>query len=69
MIYESAPPSHRDNRLWFKSTRPPQPDTGKIIKEANTMSKEPIYRIKIEVIGAEDEECKINDALRGGGRM
>lgn len=29
------------------------------------MSKEPIYRIKIEVIGAEDEECKINETLRG----
>ena len=31
------------------------------------MSKEPIYRIKIEVIGTEDEECKIDETLRGGG--
>ncbi len=29
------------------------------------MSKEPIYRIKIEVIGAEDEECKLGENLRG----
>lgn len=29
------------------------------------MSKEPIYRIKVEVIGTEDEEHKINETLRG----
>ncbi len=28
------------------------------------MSKEPIYRIKIEVIGAEDEECKLDETMR-----
>lgn len=30
------------------------------------MSKEPIYRIKVEVIGAEDKECEIDETLRGG---
>jgi len=30
------------------------------------MNKEPIYRIKIEVIGTEDKECKIDETLRGG---
>lgn len=33
------------------------------------MNKEPIYRIKIEVIGTEDKECKIDETLRGGGRL
>lgn len=28
--------------------------------------KEPIYRIKVEVIGEETEDCKINETLRGG---
>ena len=31
------------------------------------MSKEPIYRIKVEVIGQEDEKLKSDDTLRGGG--
>ena len=31
------------------------------------MSKEPIYRIKVEVIGEEKEDCKLDDSLRGGG--
>lgn len=26
----------------------------------------PIYRIKIEVIGTEDEDCKVDETLRGG---
>ena len=30
------------------------------------MSKEPIYRIKVEVIGEEKEGCKLDDSLRGG---
>lgn len=30
------------------------------------MNKEPIYRIKIEVIGTEDKNCKIDETLRGG---
>ena len=31
--------------------------------------KEPIYRIKVEVIGEETEDYKINETLRGGGRL
>lgn len=42
------------------------PTRAKKQKEANAMSKEPIYRIKIEVIGTEDEKCKIDETLRGG---
>ncbi|MBE5774522.1 MAG: hypothetical protein E7337_11405 [Clostridiales bacterium] len=30
------------------------------------MSKEPIYRIKVEVIGEEKEGCKLDESLRGG---
>ena len=30
------------------------------------MSKEPIYRIKVEVIGEEKEDCKLDESLRGG---
>lgn len=30
------------------------------------MSKEPIYRIKVEVIGEEAEDCKLDERLRGG---
>lgn len=30
------------------------------------MSKEPIYRIKVEVIGEEKDSCKIDETLRGG---
>ena len=30
------------------------------------MSKEPIYRIKVEVIGEEKNDCKIDETLRGG---
>lgn len=30
------------------------------------MSKEPIYRIKVEVIGEENEDCKLDESLRGG---
>lgn len=33
------------------------------------MSKEPIYRIKIEVIGTEDEGHKIDENLLGGGNL
>lgn len=32
------------------------------------MSKEPIYRIKVEVIGEEKDGCKVDETLRGGGR-
>lgn len=30
------------------------------------MSKEPIYRIKVEVIGAEDEGCKVGETILNG---
>lgn len=30
------------------------------------MSKEPIYRIKVEVIGEEKEDCKLDESLLGG---
>lgn len=30
------------------------------------MSKDPIYRIKVEVIGEEAENCKLDESLRGG---
>lgn len=30
------------------------------------MSKEPIYRIKVEVIGEEEEGCELDETLRGG---
>lgn len=30
------------------------------------MSKEPIYRIKVEVIGEEKDGCKVDETLRGG---
>lgn len=30
------------------------------------MSNEPIYRIKVEVIGEEKEDCKLDESLRGG---
>ena len=48
---------------------PTNAHTGKYIKEANAMSKEPIYRIKVEVIGTENEDRKIDESLRGGGRL
>lgn len=56
----------RERRSRIVTDKPPQPDMGEKIKEANAMSKEPIYRIKVEVIGTEDEEHKINETLRGG---
>lgn len=31
------------------------------------MNKEPIYRIKVEVIGEEAESCKLDKRLREGG--
>lgn len=31
------------------------------------MKKEPIYRVKVEVIGEEPEGFKIDETLRGGG--
>lgn len=31
------------------------------------MEKEPIYRVKIEVIGEEQEGHEISETLRGGG--
>lgn len=30
------------------------------------MSKEPIYRVKVEVIGEEMDDCKVSEILRGG---
>jgi hypothetical protein len=33
------------------------------------MEKEPIYRVKVEVIGKEQEGHEISETLRGGGRM
>ena len=33
------------------------------------MKKEPIYRVKVEVIGEEPEGFKIDETLRGGGRL
>lgn len=41
-------------------------NTDKMRKEANTMDKEPIYRIKVEVIGDEKDGNKIDETLRGG---
>lgn len=35
-------------------------------REVKTMEKEPIYRVKVEVIGEEPEGFKIDESLRGG---
>jgi len=61
--------NHRERRSWIITSKPPQPDAGKKIKEANAMSKEPIYRIKIEVIGEEKDDSKLAETLRGGGGL
>ena len=38
-------------------------------QEVNTMENEPIYRVKVEIIGQEPKGSKISEDLRGVGRM
>ena len=57
---------NRHSPVRFRAPAPAQ--KGKILQqEANTMEN-PIYRIKIEVVG-DEKGRKIDETLRGGGRV